>query len=149
MYNRYLANYEFLHTTLQKTLKKYRFNNFDSLDGKNTFKNLSHLYNLVILKYLVNNSLIDDFEFLFIDFKTIPELKFSLADEIIKSEFYFDSEYKEDFKIYAGEEYISEQIGRDFLVIKNYLIKNKIYSYKKTFLLLDECKDKLHLLTES
>ena len=149
MYNRYLANYEFLHTTLQKTLKKYRFNNFDSLDGKNTFKNLSHLYNLVILKYLVNNSLIDDFEFLFIDFKTIPELKFSLADEIIKSEFYFDSEYKEDFTIYAGEEYISEQIGRDFLVIKNYLIKNKIYSYKKTFLLLDECKDKLHLLTES
>ena len=149
MYNRYLANYEFLHTTLQKTLKKYRFNNFDSLDEKNTFKNLSHLYNLVILKYLVNNSLIDDFEFLFIDFKTIPELKFSLADEIIKSEFYFDSEYKEDFTIYAGEEYISEQIGRDFLVIKNYLIKNKIYSYKKTFLLLDECKDKLHLLTES
>ena len=149
MYNRYLANYEFLHTTLQKTLKKYRFNNFDSLDRKNTFKNLSHLYNLVILKYLVNNSLIDDFEFLFIDFKTIPELKFSLADEIIKSEFYFDSEYKEDFTIYAGEEYISEQIGRDFLVIKNYLIKNKIYSYKKTFLLLDECKDKLHLLTES
>lgn len=131
MYNRYLANYEFLHTTLQKTLKKYRFNNFDSLDGKNTFKNLSHLYNLVILKYLVNNSLIDDFEFLFIDFKTIPELKFSLADEIIKSEFCFDSEYKEDFTIYAGEEYISEQIGRDFLVIKNYLIKNKIYSYKK------------------
>ena len=149
MYNRYLANYEFLQATLQKTLKKYRFNNFDSLDGKNTFKNLSHLYNLVILKYLVNNSLIDDFEFLFIDFKTIPELKFSLADEIIKSEFYFDSEYKEDFTIYAGEEYISEQIGRDFLVIKNYLIKNKIYSYKKTFLLLDECKDKLHLLTES
>ena len=103
----------------------------------------------MILKYLVNNSLIDDFEFLFIDFKTIPELKFSLADEIIKSEFYFDSEYKEDFTIYAGEEYISEQIGRDFLVIKNYLIKNKIYSYKKTFLLLDECKDKLRQLTRS
>lgn len=43
MYNHYLANYEYLQTTLQKTLKKYRFNNFDSLDGKNTFKNLSHL----------------------------------------------------------------------------------------------------------
>ena len=148
MYNRYLANYEFLQTTLQKTLKEYRFNNFDSLVGKNTFKNLSHLYNLVILKYLTNNGLIGDLGFLFIHFKTIPQLKFSLADEIIKSEFVFDSEYKEDFEIYAGEEYISEQIGRDFLVIKNYLIKNKIYSYKKTFLLLAECKDKLHQLTE-
>ena len=149
MYNRYLANYEYLRATLQKTLKEYRFNNFDSLDGENTFKNLSHLYNLVILKYLVNNGLIDDFEFLFIHFKTIPALKYSLADEIIKSEFYFDNEYKEDFEIYAGEKYISEQIGRDFLVIKNYLIKNKIYSYKKTFLLLDECKDKLRQLTRS
>lgn len=148
MYNRYLANYEYLQATLQKTLKNYRFNNFDSLDGKNTFKNLSHLYNLVILKYLVNNGLIGDFEFLFIDLKTIPELKISLADEIIKSEFSFNNEYKQDFEIYAGEEYISEQIGRDFLVIKNYLIKNKIYSDKKTFLLLAECKDKLHQLTE-
>ena len=116
---------------------------------KNTFKNLSHLYNLVILKYLVNNGLIGDFEFLFIDLKTIPELKISLADEIIKSEFSFNNEYKQDFEIYAGEEYISEQIGRDFLVIKNYLIKNKIYSDKKTFLLLAECKDKLHQLTKS
>ena len=149
MYNHYLANYEFLHTTLQKTLKKYRFNNFDPLEQENTFKNLSELYNLVILKYLTNNDLIGDFEFLFIHFKTIPALKFSLADEIIKSEYFFDSEYKEDFEIYAGEEYISEQIGRDFLVIKNYLIKNKIYSYKKTFLLLDECREKLHQLTES
>lgn len=149
MYNRYLANYEYLQATLQKTLKNYRFNNFDSLEQENTFKNLSHFYNVVILKYLVNNDLIGDLEFLFINFKTIPQLKFSLADEIIKSEFSFDSEYKEDFEIYAGEEYISEQIGRDFLVIKNYLIKNKIYSYKKTFLLLAECKDKLHQLTES
>lgn len=149
MYNHYLANYEFLQTTLTKTLKEYRFNNFDSLDGKNTFKNLSNLYNCVILKYLTNNGLIEDLMFLFIHFKTIPQLKFSLADEIIKSEFSFDSEYKEDFEIYAGEEYISEQIGRDFLCIKNYLIKNKIYSYKKTFLLLDACREKLHQLTKS
>lgn len=147
MYNHYLANYEFLQSTLQKTLKEYRFNNFDPLEQKNTFKNLSNLYNLVILKYLTNNALISDYMFLFIPFKTIPELKISLADEIIKSEFSFDNEYKQDFEIYAGEEYISEQIGRDFLVIKNYLIKNKIYSYKKTFLLLAACKDKLHQLT--
>ena len=148
MYNHYLANYEYLQTTLTKTLKEYRFNNFDSLEQENTFKNLSHLYNLVILKYLTNNDLISDFMFLFIHLKTIPELKISLADEIIKSEFSFDSEYKKDFEIYAGEEYISEQIGRDFLVIKNYLIKNKIYSYKKTFSLLDSCREKLHQLTE-
>ena len=147
MYNHYLANYKFLHFTLQETLKEYRFNNFDPLEQKNTFKNLSNLYNLVILKYLTNNGLISDYMFLFIHFKTIPELKISLADEIIKSEFYFNNEYKQDFEIYAGEEYISEQIGRDFLVIKNYLIKNKIYSYKKTFLLLDECREKLHQLT--
>lgn len=89
MYNHYLANYEFLNTTLQKTLKDYRFNNFDSLGQKNTFKNLSNLYNLVILKYLTNNSLISDLMFLFIHFKIIPTLKFSLADEIIKSEFFF------------------------------------------------------------
>lgn len=146
MYNQYLANYDFLQSTLQKTLKDYRFNNFDSLEQKNTFKNLSHLYNLVILKYLTNNALISDYMFLYIHFKTIPELKISLADEIIKSEFSFN-EYKQDFEIYAGEKYISEQIGRDFLVIKNYLIKNKIYPYKKTFLLLAECKDKLHQLT--
>ena len=50
MYKHYLANYEYLQTTLTKTLKEYRFNNFDSLNEKNTFKNLSNLYNLVILK---------------------------------------------------------------------------------------------------
>lgn len=67
--------------------------------------------------------------------------------KLLKASFFFDNEYKQDFEIYAGEEYISEQIGRDFLVIKNYLIKNKIYSYKNTFLLLDNCKEKLHQLT--
>lgn len=42
MYNHYLANYEFLQSILQKTLKQYRFNNFYPPEQKNTFKNLSN-----------------------------------------------------------------------------------------------------------
>lgn len=144
MYNGYLARYEYLHTTFQDMVKKYRFHNFDSIKGKNTFKNLCNFYNTVIITNLIRNDLLIDYEILFLFIKTIPELKVSLSDEILKSQFDFNSEYKKDFEIFAGEEYISNQIGRDFLIIHNFLIKNHLMKNKDIYLLLSQCKDRIH-----
>lgn len=144
MYNGYLAQYEYLHTTFQKMVKEYRFHNFDSIEGKNTFKNLCDFYNTVIITNLIKNDLLIDYEFLFIHIKRIPELKVSLSDEILKSQFDFNSEYKKDFEIFACEEYISDRIGRDFLIIHNYLIKNHLMKNKNVYLLLNQCKERIH-----
>lgn len=144
MYNGYLARYEYLHTTFKEMIEKYRFNNFDSIEGKNTFKNLCDFYNNIIIKNLIKNDLLINFEFLFLDLKRIPELKVSLSDEILKSQFDFNSEYKKDFEIFACEEYISNQIGRDFLIIHNYLIKNHLMKNKNVYLLLNQCKERIH-----
>ena len=144
MYNEYLARYEYLHTTFKDMVEKYRFNNFDSSEGKNTFKNLCDFYNNIIIINILRNGLLINFEFLFLDIKRIPELKVSLSDEILKSQFDFNSEYKKDFEIFAGEEYISNQIGRDFLIIHNYLIKNHLMKNKNVYLLLNQCKERIH-----
>lgn len=141
MYNHYLANYKFLKTVLLESYKQFSNKNRDA-DGI-IFKNTSDFYNSVILKYLCDNNLLLNFEFLFVDIKKTPNLKISLFDELIKSEFDFNSEYKKDFEVFACEEYISNQIGRDFLIIHNYLIKNHLMKNKNVYLLLSQCKDRI------
>lgn len=143
MYNNYLATYKNLTAVLKEMYKEYAFKNW--YDHKPMFTNPADFYNCVIIQYLCSNRILSNLDGIYFQsyMKNPKRVTHTLFDELMNCSFNFDKSNQKEYEIYACEEYISTEIGRDFLVIENYLRKNRILSESKIFEYFERFNKKL------
>ena len=143
MYNEYLACYHSLTRILKDNYKEYAFRNL--YDHEPIFANPCEFYNFIVINYFQANHLITNVHAIYLrwDMKIRKRITHTIFDELMNCSFKFDKSYKRDFEVYACEEYISEEIGQDLLVIENYLAKNNILTAEKINLVLTQVKNQL------
>ena len=129
----YLAKYRYLRDVLKDNFELYsRKNNYDSLNRERYFYTPCDFYNLVIVEYLSINHLLTSPQFdvvaLFAKFKKVKKIKHTLFDLLLNCDFKLDPEYsKVDYHVEGiREDDLTNHAMQDFLIIYNYLYKNKI-----------------------
>ena len=129
----YLAKYRYLRDVFKDNFELYsRKQNYDSLNHEKYFKSPCDFYNLVIVEYLSINHLLTSPQFdvvaLLAKFKKVKKIKHTLFDLLLDCDFEFDPEYSQVDCHVEGirEDDLTSKAMQDFLIIYNYLYKNKI-----------------------
>ena len=129
----YLVKYRYLRDVFKDNFELYSCkHNYDSLNRERYFDTPSAFYNLVIVEYFSTNHLLTSPHFdivgLFTKFKQVKKIKHTLFDLLLDCDFELDPEYsKVDYHVEGiREDDLTSHAMQDFLIIYNYLYKNKI-----------------------
>lgn len=129
----YLVKYRYLRDVFKDNFELYSHKqNYDSLNRERYFDTPSAFYNLVIVEYFSTNHLLTSPHFdivgLFTKFKQVKKIKHTLFDLLLDCDFELDPEYsKVDYHVEGiREDDLTNHAMQDFLIIYNYLYKNKI-----------------------
>lgn len=129
----YLVKYRYLRDVFKDNFDLYsRKHNYDNLNKEQYFATPSAFYNLVIVEYFSTNHLLTSPQFdivgLFTKFRNVKKIKHTLFDLLLDCDFEFDPEYsKVDYQVEGiREDDLTNHAMQDFLIIYNYLYKNKI-----------------------
>ena len=129
----YLVKYRYLRDVFKDNFELYSHKqNYDSLNRERYFDTPCAFYNFVIVEYFSTNYLLNSPQFdivgLFTKFRNVKKIKHTLFDLLLDCDFEFDLEYsKVDYHVEGiREDDLTNHAMQDFLIIYNYLYKNKI-----------------------